>query len=89
MFRGGFFIMKKLLLTISILHSLLICQNQIEKIIIIGNTKTSETIILNTLNHKVGDSISMDLVKDDKKKLLDLALFNSVIVYPHESIYYI
>ena len=81
--------MKKLLFTILILYSFSICQNQIEKIIIIGNTKTSKTIILNALNHKVGDNINMDLVRDDKKKLLDLALFNSVIVYPHESIYYI
>ena len=81
--------MKKLFFTILILNSFLICQNQIEKIVIIGNTKTSKTIILNILNHKVGDSINMDLVVDDKKKLLDLQLFNNVIVYPYESIYYI
>ena len=81
--------MKKLFFTILILNSFLICQNQIEKIVIIGNTKTSKTIILNTLNHKVGDSINMNLVIDDKKNLLDLELFNNVIVYPHESIYYI
>ena len=81
--------MKKLFFIILILNFLLICQNQIEKIVIIGNTKTSKTIILNILNHKVGDSINMDLVVDDKKKLLDLQLFNNVIVYPYESIYYI
>jgi outer membrane protein assembly factor BamA len=79
--------MKKILFIILILNFLLICQNQIEKIVIIGNTKTSRTIILKTLNHKVGDSINMDLVMDDKKKLLNLQLFNNVIVYPYDIIY--
>jgi hypothetical protein len=30
----------------------------------------------------------MDLVMDDKKKLLNLQLFNNVIVYPYDIIYW-
>jgi len=81
--------MKKIYLLILTINTFFFAQHKIENIAIIGNKTTDSSIILNALNHQIGDEISMDLIKQDKIKLLDLNLFSNVIIYPNQSTLYI
>ena len=76
--------MKKIYLLILTINTFFFAQHKIENIAIIGNKTTDSSIILNALNHQIGDEISMDLIKQDKIKLLDLNLFSNVIIYPNQ-----
>lgn len=61
---------------------------RINRIFIIGNRRTREQIILRELTLKPGDSVySLDLpriIERDKKKLFNLALFNTTEIRPLE-----
>ena len=80
--------MKKILILI-LIHTILFCQNKIDDIIIIGNNKTTKKVIIDTINHKIGDVININMIAEDQKKLSALSLFANVVIYPDDSILYI
>ena len=80
--------MKKIFIFI-LIHTILLSQNEINDIIIIGNKKTSKQIIIDAISHNVGDAININMIEDDKKKLSNLNLFTNVIIYPNKSTLYI
>ena len=61
----------------------------IQKIVLDGNNITKDEIILETLNHQIGDTISINLAQQDLQALMELNLFEDVIIHPADSIYYI
>ena len=61
----------------------------IKKIVVFGNNITKEHIILETINHEIGDTININLAIEDQSNLFNLGLFYDVIIHPADSIYYI
>ena len=61
----------------------------IKEIILSGNDITKNEIILETLNHQIGDTLNINLAQQDLQALMKLNLFEDVIIHPADSIYYI
>ncbi|MBN1480970.1 hypothetical protein EH223_00685 [candidate division KSB1 bacterium] len=54
----------------------------ISKIIIVGNAKTKDAVILREMKTKTGAHFDDDLVREDKKRIQNLLLFTRVEIYP-------
>jgi outer membrane protein assembly factor BamA len=54
----------------------------VSKIIVIGNEKTKDKVILREMKTKVGHALDVDLVKEDRKRIQNLLLFTRVEIYP-------
>lgn len=54
----------------------------VSKIIIIGNEKTKDEVILREMKTKVGSELDVDLVVADRKRIQNLLLFTRVEIYP-------
>ena len=80
--------MKKYIFLI-ILSGLIATTAPIKKIIITGNHITENSVILNLLNHQIGDQIDIALAIEDQLNLYQTDLFYDVIIQPADSMYYI
>ena len=69
-------------LSISLINSQII-----DSIIIRGNKRTKEQIILRELSHNKGDKLDLALLIKDKNKLYNLGLFSKVDIYIEDNIY--
>jgi len=74
---------------ILILISFYLNAGVIKKIVLNGNKITQNTIILETLNHQIGDTININLAQQDLQALINLGPFEDAIIHPADSIYYI
>ena len=80
--------MKKYIFLI-ILSGLIATTAPIKKIIITGNHITENSVILNLLNHQIGDQVDIALAIEDQLNLYQTDLFYDVIIQPADSMYYI
>lgn len=54
----------------------------ISKILIIGNEKTKDFIIIREMSQKEGDTLNIDILRDDLGRITNLGLFNKVEILP-------
>jgi len=54
---------------------------KISAILIHGNEKTKPSVILREMKQQKGDTLSLDLLEEDRKRIQNLNLFNRVVVY--------
>ena len=54
----------------------------VSKIIILGNDKTKDIVLLREMKTKVGSEFDANLVEEDRKRIQNLLLFTRVEIYP-------
>ena len=64
-------------------HDITIFQgNKISKIIILGNDKTHDVVLLREMKTKVGGFFDVELIEEDRKRIQNLLLFTRVEIFP-------